>query len=84
MNKLHIGLTPEVGARSGSIIVKVQTALNDPAGPALVYGRGRTFMQQVPAESVTARMGGRVRAFFYARLSAGELVLGDEAPDQPW
>ena len=75
---------PEVGAREGSIIVKVQTALNDPTLPAMVYDRSRAFQRFVDTETVAERMAGRPKAFFYAKLSYGQLVLGDEAPEQPW
>lgn len=75
---------PEIGAREGAIIVKVQTALNDPSLPALIYDRGRTFERHVDIDQVRERMAGRVKAFFYARLSYGQLVLEDEAPSQAW
>lgn len=84
----HIGFTdpnePEVGTREGSIIVKVQTGLNDPTLPALVYDRARTFKRYMDVDQVRDRMQGRPKAFFYARLSYGQLVLGDEAPEQAW
>jgi hypothetical protein len=84
----HIALTdanePEVGAREGFIIVKVQTALDDPTSAALIYDRGRTFKRFVDVEQVSERMAGRIKAFFYAKLSFGQLVLGDEAPEQRW
>ncbi len=66
------------------IIVKVQTALNDPTLPALIYDQGRSFMLQVPAEGVAQRMRGRIKVYFYAEVHGTQLALGDEAPDQPW
>ena len=68
----------------GSLIVKVQTAQNDPNLPALVYDQGRVFYQHVPAAAVAPRMKGRPKAFFFAKVSFGQLVLGKEAPNQPW
>lgn len=75
---------PETGTREGSMIVKVQTALNDPMRPAMVYDRSRAFKRFVPVEEVGNRMLGRPKAYFYARLSVGQLVLDDEAPQQDW
>lgn len=83
---LNDGSAPEVGSREGQIIVKVQIPLesNQEVAPALIYDRGRTFRRHVPLEEVAARMAGRAKAFFYARLTFGQIVLGDEAPSQGW
>lgn len=85
----HVSLTdpkePEVGTREGAVIVKVQVALNDAATPALIYDRGRTFRRTLKVDQVlSARLKGRPKAFFYAQLSQGQVVLGDEAPEQRW
>lgn len=88
MFRVHVPLNdasaPEVGTRAGFVIVKVQTALNDPTHPALVYDRGRALQRHVPVDQVVERMGGRAKVFFYAQLSYGQIVLRDEAPEQGW
>lgn len=54
--------------------------------PVLFYRHGKLDITHVPQTPyVRARMGRRVRAFFWARVAEdGALELGDEAPDQPW
>src|SRR6187399_306078 len=83
----HIPFTedvPEVGVRDGYTIVKVQLPLGGADGHALVYAHGRAFRRLVDVATVAERMRGRGKAFFYATLSYGQFVLGDEAPSQEW
>ena len=75
---------PEVGGRAGEVIVKVQTAQNDPSLPALIYDRARRIERHMAGERVAERMKDRVKAFFYAREVEVDVVLGDEAPDLRW
>lgn len=81
---LNDGSAPEVGTKEGSLIVKVQTALNDASAPAMIYDRARAFQRFVPSQEVLGRMAGRPKAYFYAELKYGQLVLGEEAPAQGW
>lgn len=85
---IHVSLSdpnkPEIGAREGSTIVKVQLALNGRANPALIYDRGQTFRIMVKPAGVAERMAGRPKAYFYAQVSDGQVTLGDEAPRQDW
>jgi len=64
-------------------IVKIQTPL---AGDdvALIYDKEKSFVLQVPTEEVVARMAGRVKAYFYARVRGTRLALEKSAPDQEW
>jgi len=66
------------------LVVKVQTALNDPTHAALIYDRERSFFLEVPPGQVAERMAGRVKVYLYARVRYGLLDLGDEAPEQDW
>lgn len=68
----------------GWFIVKVQTALDDPSHPALIYDRERNFFLEVPPEQVEGLMEGRVKRYFHARIRNRLLDLGTVAPDQDW
>jgi hypothetical protein len=87
-NTYHVSLTdrsePETGSREGFVIVKVQIELTNLSHPALIYDRGRTFRHMVEPTQVIMHMKGRPKAFFYAQLKYGQVVLGDEAPEQRW
>jgi hypothetical protein len=69
---------------TGTIIVKVQTALNDPELDAMIYDETRALETFVPAAAVAERMQGRVKAFFFAEVVGDEVALGEEAPWQDW
>jgi hypothetical protein len=67
-----------------TLIVKVQTALNNPALDAMVYDETRSLEIFVPADDVKAVMAGRVKAYFFAKVVGDQIALGEEAPWQDW
>lgn len=73
-----------------SVVVKVQTQLFPKPVPgasvvALVYDRERRHMtQQVLSAEDLARLDGRPRVFFHAKLEGSTWILGDEVPDPEW
>jgi len=75
------------------MIVKVQLALesnipgkNVPGDKMLVYNQSRSVMfEQDTDEGVKAKMKGRPKAYFHAKLLGPEhLEFGEEAPWQAW
>jgi hypothetical protein len=72
-------------------VVKVQLPLApdnsvQPGEPALVYDRTRLWhFRAVVDDALRAKMGGKVKGFFYAlRHADGRIELGREAPWQEW
>lgn len=69
-------------------IVKVQisVATNAPVRQAMVYDVDRQWFWQGDAfPEVIELMGGRFKAYFYARLlKNGKIQLEEKVEDQPW
>lgn len=67
------------------MIVKIQRAQFPPDDPAMVYNEDRTFVvhtRLLPA--VLELMGDRPRIYAEVLIEAGELVVVDVLPEQPW
>lgn len=73
--------------KSKSEIVKIQINLLGRDGPRMLQVTNEDdslHWEGSPAEELDRLLGGRDRAYFYARIENRKLQLGQEAPAQKW
>jgi hypothetical protein len=76
-----------IPSKPKSEIVKLQINLLGQDGPSMLQVSNEDDSLQwqgAPAEEVVRLLGGRDRAYFYARVVNRRLQLGQEAPSQRW
>lgn len=69
------------------IIVKVQLPIagNGHLDDVMVYNENKTIMMITPApRGMRRRMRGELKAYFYAHVEKGWVVIDEKAPWQDW